>query len=70
MNEHHRAPNFWNDVQDLDPTLVIPKKIYSIITSSELKHFSAIDVPLEEISTYAAMVHEENLSSTSALSFW
>ena len=29
----------------------------------ELKRFSAIDVPLEEISTYAAMVHEENLSS-------
>ena len=56
------------EVQNLDPTLAIPEKISSIITSGELKHISAIDLPLEKIS-HAAMVHEENLSSTSALSF-
>ena len=70
MNERHPARNFWKEVQNLDPTLAIPENISSIFTSGELKRFSAIDVPLEEISTYAAMVHEENLSSTSALSFW
>ncbi|KAJ9597940.1 hypothetical protein L9F63_011227, partial [Diploptera punctata] len=70
MNERHLARNSCLEIQNLDPTLAVPEKVSSIFTSGEPKRFSAIDVPLEEISTYAAMTHAENLPSTSALSFW
>ncbi|KAJ4440503.1 hypothetical protein ANN_08644 [Periplaneta americana] len=56
MNERHRALNFWKEVQNLNPVLPVPEKISSVFTSDELKRFSAIDVPVEEISTYAAML--------------
>ncbi|KAJ4437770.1 hypothetical protein ANN_13708 [Periplaneta americana] len=69
-NECHPALNFWKVVQNLDPTLAVPEKISSVFTSGNLKRFSAIDVLVEEISTYAAMVHGENSVAAGASKFW
>ena len=58
MNEQHPAVNFWKEVQNLDPTLAISEKCFFIYTTGELKRFSTVAVPLEEILTYTAVLSE------------